>query len=72
MKEKQISKLGAHLFSECLSRVGDLGSKPALAIYMEGIIRFTKLRPGERKKGPCSLQVNQHSISVMFYTLITL
>merc|ERR1712013_708719 len=56
VKEKQISKFGANLFSECLSRVGDLGSKPGLAIYMEGIIRFTKLRPGERRKGPCSLQ----------------
>ena len=64
VKEKQISKFGAHLFSECLSRVGDLGSKPALAIYMEGIIRFTKLRPGERKKGPSCLQVNHHSLSI--------
>ena len=72
VKEKQISKFGAHLFSECLSRVGDLGSKPALAIYMEGIIRFTKLRPGERKKGPSCLQVKYHSLSVKFLTLITL
>jgi len=53
---KQISKFGKKLLSECLACPGDLGNKPAIVLYMEGIIRFTKLRPGERNKGPVSLQ----------------
>ena len=54
---KQISKFGAKLLSECLACPGDLGNKPVIVLYMEGIIKFIKLRPGERNKGPVSLQV---------------
>ena len=55
--DKQISKFGLKLLSECLACPGDLGNKPAIVLYMEGIIKFTKLRPGDRNKGPASLQV---------------
>ena len=55
--DKQISKFGLKLLLECLACPGDLGNKPAIVIYMEGIIKFTKLRPGDRNKGPPSLQV---------------
>lgn len=54
--DKQISKFGAKLLSDCLVCPGDLGNRPAIIIYMEGIIKFTKLRPGERNKGPSCLQ----------------
>ena len=57
LADKQISKFGAKLLSECLASPGDLGDKPAIVLYMEGIIKFTKLRPGDRNKGPASLQV---------------
>jgi len=56
LADKQISKFGAKLLSECLASPGDLGDKPAIVLYMEGIIKFTKLRPGDRNKGPISLQ----------------
>ena len=55
--DKQISKFGLRLLLECLACPGDLGNKPAIVLYMEGIIKFTKLRPGDRNKGPASLQV---------------
>jgi len=54
--DKQISKFGLKLLLECLACPGDLGNKPAIVLYMEGIIKFTKLRPGDRNKGPASLQ----------------
>lgn len=54
--DRQISKFGAKLLLECLNCPGDLGNKPAIVLYLEGIIKFTKLRPGERNKGAISLQ----------------
>ena len=64
--DKQISKFGAKLLSDCLVCPGDLGNRPAIIIYMEGIIKFTKLRPGERNKGPSCLQVKYYTMYFLY------
>ena len=55
-KERMLSPLGVELFLKFLNSSGELGDKVALTLYMEGIIKFTKLRQGELKTGERKLQ----------------
>ena len=68
--DRQISKFGAELLLECLNCPGDLGNKPAIVLYVEGIIKFTKLRPGERNKGAISLQVMKEVLILQRATIV--
>jgi len=56
VERRLVSALGSTLLAGCLASSASLGHRPAVILYMEGIIRFTKLRPGERAKGPRALQ----------------
>lgn len=56
VKERIFSPLGVKLLSDCLASSGDIRGKSAIILYLEAIIKFTKLRPGEFKKGYRSLQ----------------
>jgi len=55
-KERVLSPLGVELFMKFLNSSGELGDRVALTLYMEGIIKFTKLRQGELKTGEKKLQ----------------
>ena len=50
-----MSPLGGVIFRKFMKSSGNLGDKVALALYMEGIIRFSKLRQGELSKGEKAL-----------------
>ena len=52
---KELSPLGVEIFSKIIKSSGDLGDKVGLALYMEGIIRLSKLRPGQLKRGEKAL-----------------
>ena len=52
---KILSPMGVEHFNKFINSAGDLGNKVAIAMYLEGIIKFTKLRIGEMKKGEKSL-----------------
>jgi len=54
-KQKLLSPLGVEIFTKFINTAGELGMKPGIALYMEGIIKFTKLRLGDMKKGEKSL-----------------
>jgi len=54
-KHKLLSPLGVEIFTKFINTAGELGAKPGIALYMEGIIKFTKLRLGDMKKGEKSL-----------------
>ena len=56
--ERTLSPLGVEFFNKFINSDGDLGNKVALSLYLEGIIKFSKLRIGEMKKGEKSLQRN--------------
>jgi len=56
-KAKQLSKLGLALLSKAReAREPREHNKAALVLYMEGCIRFTRLRPGDLRKGTKALQ----------------
>ena len=55
-KDRVLSPLGVELFMKFLNSSGELGDRVALTLYMEGIIKFTKLRQGELKTGEKKLQ----------------
>ena len=55
-KERVLSPLGVELITKFVRSSGELGNKPALCLYLEGIIKFTKLRQGELKSGERKLQ----------------
>ena len=44
------------MFSRFQNTAGELGRSPSLALYTEGIIKFSKLRLGDLKRGEKSLQ----------------
>ena len=44
------------VFSRFQNTAGELGRSPSLALYTEGIIKFSKLRLGDLKRGEKSLQ----------------
>ena len=50
-KSKELSPLGANIFHRFINSSEDLGEKVGLALYMEGIIKLSKLRKGELNKG---------------------
>ena len=54
-KSKELSPLGGVIFRTFMKSSGNLGDKVALALYMEGIIRFSKLRQGELRRGEKAL-----------------
>ena len=54
-KAKEISPLGANLLKQIINSSEDVGNKVALALYMEGIIKLSKLRKIELNKGEKSL-----------------
>lgn len=54
-KSKELSPLGGVIFRKFMKSSGDLGDKVGLALYMEGIIRFSKLRQGELCRGEKAL-----------------
>ena len=54
-KSKLLSPLGGVIFRKFMKSSGDLGNKVGLALYMEGIIRFSKLRQGDLGKGEKAL-----------------
>ena len=56
VERKLVSPLGSVLLQGCLASSASLGHRPAVILYLEGIIRFTRLRPGELAKGPRALQ----------------
>ena len=53
---KILSPIGVEILFKLMNTAGELGDKVAIALLMEGIIKFTKLRIGEMKKGEKSLQ----------------
>jgi len=56
-KERVLSAMGVSLLHQCiLQSEADVSEKAATILYMEGIIKFSRLRQGEMKKGPKSLQ----------------
>ena len=54
-KSKELSPLGGVIFRKFMKSSGNLGDKVALTLYMEGIIRFSRLRQGELSKGEKAL-----------------
>lgn len=50
-KAKELSPLGADIFRKFIFSSGDLGNRVGLALYMQGIISFSKLRPGQLSLG---------------------
>ena len=54
-KSKLLSPLGGVIFRKFMKGSGDLGNKVGLALYMEGIIRFSKLRQGDLGRGEKAL-----------------
>jgi len=55
-KKRIFSPLGVKLLSKCLNDPGDIRQLSAITLYLETIIKFSRLRPGELKKGPRALQ----------------
>ena len=56
VKTRLLSRLGGYLLYGCATSRRDPGHKPAILLYMEGIIKFSRLRPGDMAKGPKILQ----------------
>ena len=54
-KSRALSPLGGVIFRKFMKSSGNLGDKVGLTLYMEGIIRFSKLRQGELGKGEKAL-----------------
>ena len=54
-KSQELSPLGGVIFRKFMKSSGNLGDKVALALYMEGIIRFSKLKQGELSRGEKAL-----------------
>ena len=55
-KNRQMSALGVELLNKCNNMEGEVGNLAAIALYLEGIIKFSRLRQGEMRKGEKSLQ----------------
>jgi len=55
-KKKVISALGVELLNRCLNCEGEIGNMAAITLYLEGIVKFSRLRIGEMRKGEKSLQ----------------
>jgi len=53
---RHLSALGVYYLNQCLNSEEDVTIKVAIVLYMEGIIKFSRLRQGELKKGPRQLQ----------------
>ena len=55
-QKRTISSLGVELLNKCLNMEDDIGDRAAIVLYMEGIIKLSKMRPGELKKAEKNLQ----------------
>jgi len=55
-QDRLLSPLGVDLLAKCLNHEEDISQLLATVLYMEAIIKFTNLRPGEFKKGTRALQ----------------
>jgi len=55
-KNRQLSALGVELLNKCMNMEGEIGNLAAIALFLEGIVKFSRLRIGEMRKGEKSLQ----------------
>ena len=55
-KNRQLSALGVELLNKCINMDGEVGNLAAITLFLEGIVKFSRLRQGEMRKGEKSLQ----------------
>jgi len=55
-KNRNLSALGVELLNKCINMEGEVGNLAAITLYLEGIVKFSRLRQGEMRKGEKSLQ----------------
>eukprot|EP00092_Neocalanus_flemingeri_P002032 GFUD01002169.1.p1 GENE.GFUD01002169.1~~GFUD01002169.1.p1 ORF type:complete len:409 (-),score=108.62 GFUD01002169.1:45-1271(-) len=55
-KNRELSALGVELLNKCINMEGEVGNLAAIALYLEGIIKLSRMRQGEMKKGERNLQ----------------
>ena len=55
-KNRNLSALGVELLNKCINMEGEVRNLAAITLYLEGIVKFSRLRKGEMRKGDNSLQ----------------
>ena len=55
-EKRDLSPLGVFLLNKCLNSENNLGNRVAIILFMEGIIKVSKLRPGQMRRAERSLQ----------------